>query len=127
MANEKPAVGTIGWIDLTVENADEVKDFYSKVVGWNALPVSMGNYNDFTMMPPDHPDPAAGICHARGTNKDIPSVWMIYIVVENIDESIKACEENGGQVLDGPKTMGDDRYCVINDPSGATVALFEKG
>ncbi|MEZ5359751.1 MAG: VOC family protein [Candidatus Zixiibacteriota bacterium] len=127
MSDTKPAIGTIGWIDLTVENAVEVKDFYSKVVGWSASPISMGDYDDFTMMPPGGSAPAAGICHSRGGNKDIPPVWMLYIIVANIDDSIAACAENGGRLLNGPKTMGNDRYCFIEDPAGVTVALFEKG
>ena len=32
----KPAVGTIGWKDLTVENAERVRDFYMGVAGWTA-------------------------------------------------------------------------------------------
>ena len=30
---EKPEVGSITWFDLTVPDADKVKDFYSKVIG----------------------------------------------------------------------------------------------
>jgi predicted enzyme related to lactoylglutathione lyase len=28
------AVGTIGWIDLTVPDAKSLRDFYSAVTGW---------------------------------------------------------------------------------------------
>ena len=34
--------GKIGWIDMTVENAAELRDFYSAVVGWRHEEVSMG-------------------------------------------------------------------------------------
>ena len=30
---EHPKVGTVAWIDLTVDDAEQVKDFYSLVVG----------------------------------------------------------------------------------------------
>ncbi len=39
-------VGKIGWIDLTTENAEEIRDFYSKVTGWKFNNISMGDYND---------------------------------------------------------------------------------
>jgi predicted enzyme related to lactoylglutathione lyase len=29
-------VGKIGWLDLTVDDADAVRDFYREVVGWKA-------------------------------------------------------------------------------------------
>jgi len=45
-------VGTIGWTDLTVSNAEEIRNFYSDVVGWTSDPVDMGGYNDFNMNAP---------------------------------------------------------------------------
>ncbi len=66
------------------------------------------------------------MCHKQGSNADLPSKWMIYIVVENVEESAASCSELGGKVLVGPKDMGSyGRYCVIEDPAGATAALFE--
>ena len=35
-APPRPPVGTIGWTDLTVPDADGLRDFYSAVVGWGA-------------------------------------------------------------------------------------------
>ncbi|PJA97553.1 MAG: glyoxalase, partial [Ignavibacteriales bacterium CG_4_9_14_3_um_filter_34_10] len=43
---EKENIGSIGWIDLTVNNAEEVRDFYSKVIGWKSENVPMGDYFD---------------------------------------------------------------------------------
>ena len=123
---EKPEIGSITWSDLTVPNAEEVQDFYSKVIGWKSAPVSMGDYNDFNMIAPDSGKTKAGICHKYGSNAEFPSHWMIYITVKSADESSKLCKENGGKVLVGPKEMsGYGRYCVIEDPAGAVCALFE--
>ena len=49
---EKSKVGTIVWRDLTVDNAEEVREFYQKVVGWNASGCDMGNYEDYNMEAP---------------------------------------------------------------------------
>ena len=38
----KPAIGTVGWFDLTVDNAETVRDFYREVAGWNPSEVEMG-------------------------------------------------------------------------------------
>lgn len=123
---ENPKPGTIGWIDLTVENAEQIKGFYSKVVGWEPTAVDMGGYADFNMNQPGTDNPIAGVCHARGTNVGLPAQWMIYIVVENLDFSVETCTELGGALLVEPKGMGGHgRYCVIKDPAGAVVALFE--
>ena len=37
-------IGKIGWIDMTVDNADGLRDFYQMVVGWNVEETSMGEY-----------------------------------------------------------------------------------
>ncbi len=126
MSENKKDIGKIGWIDLTVPDAEKVKEFYSKVAGWKSDPVSMGDYNDYCMIPPDADVPVAGICHAQGVNKDLPPQWMIYITVENLDQSISACKGNGGEIIVDPKKMDDkSRYCIIRDPSGAVAALYE--
>ena len=121
---DKPSIGSIGWIDLTVENADEVRDFYSDVAGWKADNVDMGGYSDYMMSPPGG-DAVSGVCHARGGNADMPAVWMLYIVVEDLDTSIERCKARGGAVVAGPKKMGASRYCVIRDPAGAMAALYQ--
>jgi predicted enzyme related to lactoylglutathione lyase len=123
--SETTKPGAIVWIDQTSKNAEEVKDFYTQVVGWKASPVSLGDYDDYNMMPPDSDNPMAGICHARGVNADLPTGWMMYIQVVDIDQSVADAKELGGKVLVGPKGMGGkSRYCVLEDPAGAVVALF---
>lgn len=123
---KRPVTGTIGWLDLTVSDATAVRDFYSRVVGWSFEPVSMGTYDDYTMIAPDTGEPVSGVCHARGANADLPAQWLVYINVADLDESIRACEALGGALVTGPKTMGGHgRYCVISDPAGAVAALFE--
>ena len=42
MSNKKQEIGTITWTDLTVSNAEEIKDFYEKVTGWKPEPLSIG-------------------------------------------------------------------------------------
>jgi predicted enzyme related to lactoylglutathione lyase len=59
--------GTIGWIDMTVDDAETVRDFYKAVVGWGHENVSMGDYADFSMTTPCG-EAVSGICHARGSN-----------------------------------------------------------
>lgn len=122
--SEKPPVGSVGWFDVTVENADALRDFYVDVAGWTPSPVDMGGYSDYTMARPDG-QPVGGVCHARGTNAGLPPMWLIYIVVADIEASIAACRRHGGEVIAGPKSMGEARYCVIRDPAGAFCGLYQ--
>ena len=120
--------GTIAWTDLTVPDAEGLREFYSRVVGWSSAPVPMGDYSDFNMIPAGREDPVAGICHAQGVNAEFPPVWLIYIVVKDLEESLAACREGGGEILVGPKEMGPgSAYAVIRDPAGAMSALYQVG
>ena len=119
-------IGTIGWLDLTVQNADEISDFYNKVVGWQVLPFAMNDYNDYMMKDPATGDVVSGICHARGSNADLPAQWMVYIYVADLDSSLEKCTQLGGKLLSPVRNYGDDgKYCIIQDPAGAVMALFE--
>ncbi len=123
-----PVPGTIGWCDLTVDDADGVRDFYKAVVGWEHQDVPMkdpsgGDYADYAVGPKGNP--VAGVCHKRGGNAGLPSQWLLYFVVENLDASIDACLKGGGEVIAGPKTMGASRYAVMKDPAGAVSALYQ--
>ena len=67
----KPETGAITWFDLTVERAEQVRDFYSDVVGWKSEPVEMQGYQDYSMLTPEGRG-VAGICHARSANAELP-------------------------------------------------------
>lgn len=121
--DKETTIGSVVWRDLTVENADEIKDFYSKVVGWKASPHSMGDYNDYDISDKDG-NVIAGICNKKGSNSDVPSQWLVYIQVEDVEQSAKDCLELGGKILDGPRKMGSSNFCVIQDPTGAVLGLI---
>ncbi len=125
MGNEtdQPGVGTIAWQDLTVENAEQVRDFYASLVGWTVKPLSMGDYDDYCMNAPGEGKTVAGVCHARGNNANLPPQWLVYITVGDVEVSARRCVELGGKVIDGPRSMGKQRFCVIQDPAGAVAAL----
>ncbi len=118
--------GQVQWVDLTIENAEKIRDFYQAVIGWKPEPVDMDGYEDFNMCAPDEQAPVAGICHARGANRHLPPHWLIYIAVFDLDQSVDLCCKLGGKIISEPTEMGPHgRFCVIQDPAGAFAALFQ--
>lgn len=125
VAEEKPSnIGKVEWMDLTVPDAGYLQKFYTSVVGWSSSDVDMGSYSDFSLNLPGTEDTIAGVCHARQTNANIPSQWLIYVRVKSVAESAEQCKKMGGEVLDGPRRMGGSNFCVIKDPAGAVMALL---
>ena len=123
--NATKGLGSIGWLDLTVEDAKQVRDFYETVVGWKMSEVSQGDYDDYCAAAEDG-TVLAGICHARGPNANMPAQWLLYVTVADLNQSMKECENLGGQILCPERDMGDyGRMCVIKDPAGAVMAIIE--
>ncbi len=123
-----PILGGIGWVDLTVPNAERVRDFYKFVAGWSSSEVDMGEYSDYCMHSPEDGSVVAGVCHARGANASLPAQWLLYIDVADLQQSMQRCVDLGGKVLAGPRASGPHgAFCVIQDPAGAVAALFQRG
>ena len=126
MSASKPKIGSIGWADLTVPNADVVREFYAAVVGWTPNDHDMGGYDDYDMKSPETGETQAGICWARGANANLPPVWMVYITVEDLAASVAKVEEAGGSIVQGVKDLGEyGSFCVVKDPAGAVCSLFQ--
>lgn len=129
LSSRAAPVGRISWLDLTVSDASATRHFYRQVVGWSAQDVEMKDgaerYADYNMLGDDG-KPAAGVCHARGVNTGLPPVWMIYLPVGDLAESLRRVGEEGGKVV---KTMqgkqGKVVYAAIQDPVGALLALTQ--
>jgi len=123
------SVGRIAWLDLTVADAPTTRDFYREVVQWSVQEVDMNDgderYADYNMLGEDG-EPVAGVCHARGINAGLPAVWMIYVPVGDLAESLRRVKENGGEVIQAqPSAAAGHRFAVIRDPVGAHLALMQ--
>jgi hypothetical protein len=115
--------GKPAWHDLTVDDADAVRDFYASVLGMKVQPVDMGGYSDYVLM--NDSGDAIGICHRRGSNANLPPVWLVYFSVPEIDAALERVKAGGGEVVSGPKQAGGTTYAVIRDPAGAYAAIAE--
>lgn len=126
-------MGRILWHDLTVPDADRLRGFYHAVAGWDTRPHPMGEWNDFDVLAPADPsggdetaerETIAGLCHARGSNANVPPVWLMYVQVADARKAAEAALQQGGAVLDGPRAMGGGTFAVIRDPAGAIFAVY---
>lgn len=120
-------VGSIISTDLTIPDADNIKNFYKEVIGWESEDMELsdesGAYADYVMKD-TMGNGVGGVCHARGMNKDLPAQWIVYINVADITESLEKCLQLGGKVLKEQK--GEDGtlyYALIQDPAGAILAV----
>ena len=56
----------------------------------------------------------------------VPSHWLSYINVDDVDASTNKAKELGAQVFVEPTDIPDiGRFSVIKDPTGATLGLYK--
>ena len=127
VASRAASIGHISWLDLTVPNASITCDFYQTVVGWSVHEIEVQetseSYADYQMLNDDG-NATAGVRHARGANLGLPPVWLLYLPVGDIAESLRRVREGGGEIIK-EATGTDDGYdyAVVQDPVGVSLAL----
>lgn len=115
----------IGWLDITVQDATSLRDFYSEVANFETQGIKMGDYEDYVLKADGQG--VAGVCHAKGTNADLPPLWIPYFIVPDLDKSLEALKKRGGELIGGVRGGdGQDRFAVFKDPAGAVAAIYQK-
>jgi predicted enzyme related to lactoylglutathione lyase len=56
----------------------------------------------------------------------LPSHWLSYVSTANVDASVEKAKQLGGTVVAGPfDVMEHGRMAVLQDPTGAAIALWQ--
>ncbi len=122
-ARQKERLGCISWLSLAVPNASSSRDFYHKVIGWNAKSIetheSEGLVAKFEMQIGNETS-AAEICQFGSEHNEIPSVWLIHLPVDDFVESLRRVSQGGGEVI---KEFAEAKYAIVRDPVGVYLAL----
>ena len=123
-----PKQGTFCWTELMTRDAAAAGKFYTELIGWSTLEMPMEGMGTYTMwVPPGSEEPVGGMMQMDGPQfENIPPHWMPYIAVDDIDAVAGNVEKLGGK-LKMPVTPipGIGRFCVLEDPTGAVISLFQ--
>lgn len=126
-ARPPAAIGSIVWHDLMTTDRDRALAFYTALVGWRVQEQDMGppmgvypmlmvgeQYGFGGVVPLD---PAHGM----------PSHWMSYADVDDIDAVCARVGQAGGAVPVPPSPIpGVGRFAVIQDPTGAYLSVVQQ-
>ena len=121
-----PAIGTFCWPELATRDLKAAQAFYGELLGWrpSEVPTSMGSYVIFSIGERQ----TAGLCAQSEEQRQqgIPSNWLSYVSVSSADATVAKAGELGAQILVEPfDVMEEGRMALIQDPSGATFALWQ--
>jgi uncharacterized protein len=116
-----PRIGTFCWDELHTKDQAAAGKFYGSIFGWTGKVA---------------PDDPMKYWHWQNAGKDIggmmdlqvpnvPPHWLAYIAVSDVDASCKKAKDLGAKVVMEPMEIPKTgKFGVIQDPTGAAVALF---
>jgi len=120
--NTESKLGEFHWNELHTTDVVKAKKFYSSLLGWTFSEHRMGTVK-YTMIK------LAGkaIGGMMTIRDDSPTpYWTSYIIVEDMDVTIKQVSNLGGEVLVPSTTVPNmGVFAVISDPTGASIALWQ--
>lgn len=121
--------GTFSWADVMSTDIKKTEDFLTGLFDWALKHEPTPMDVDYTMFYLDNHTVAGGtpiVPEIMPHMKDVPSHWMCYITVDNVDEMAKKTEKLGGKVLMPPMdVMESGRTVTITDPTGAAISLWQ--
>ena len=123
-SQETPAPdGTFVWHDLMSTDPAGSQAFYSKLFGWNYEEITIEGIGNYPMIRVGE-SMIGGVVPLEA--EGVPSHWMGYVSVADVDAAAKTAAESGGQIcVPGTDMPNIGRFAVITDPSGAAVSLWK--
>ena len=128
MAQEQPAtVGTFCWTELMTRDIAAAKKFYADLIGWRMVDENFGGCPYTMFFPRGAKQAVGGMMQMSGPQfEGLPPHWMPYILVADVDERAMRCTQLGGKIKVPPTDIPNiGRFCVIEDPTGAVISLFQ--
>jgi predicted enzyme related to lactoylglutathione lyase len=118
---------TLCWTELTTSDTFTADRFYTALFGWkpkHSAPDSPMPYTEFTVEGADRPS-IGMMAKPPHLPANVPSFWLPYFQVTDVDASVAKATSLGAQVHAGPQDIPDaGRFAVIADPQGAAFAVF---
>ena len=118
--------GTVCWSELMTRDYEAAKAFYAELCGWTYQDME-GMKGKYTIAQLDG-KPVAGIGNSNAMNipEEIPSHWMTYIEVSDIQAAADKVASGGGTVMNGPFDVPSvGQIAIVRDPSGAVIGFVQ--
>jgi predicted enzyme related to lactoylglutathione lyase len=121
------AAGTYQWAELNARGFDRAAAFYREVFSWAPVTRDVPGAPPYTEFQLDGVGLAGGMEMSPMVPAEIPSYWMVYFSVADIDDAFAKVLAAGGREMVAPTAFPGGRFAIVADPQGAMFALHQAG
>ena len=122
-----PPHGSICWTELGTKDVAAAKKFYTEIFGWKVSESKGAGEMDYSEIEIGGRQ-VGGMYQLTEQMGNIPSHWISYISVDDVDKTVEQVTAHGGKIMMPVKEIPHvGRFCVITDPTGAAIALITLG
>lgn len=126
-AHDPQKPGEFCWSELLTTDGEAALRFYGKLTGWEKLGEhDMGPMGKYLLF--GRGEKMVGGVMTKPKDSPMPSAWLHYVTVEDLDAAIARATSKGARSLYAPMEIpGGSRVSALVDPQGAAFALLGPG
>jgi len=118
--------GALVWSELTTRDPKKAEAFYTALFGWtpkHSPPGAPMSYTEFH----NQGKPGVGMMEMPSQMPPaVPSFWMPYFQVTDVDATAAKAKTLGGNTMVGPQDIPNTgRFAVLKDTQGAMFAVYK--
>lgn len=122
-ADAPNSLGGIHWTELHSQDVEADKAWLAATFGYEIGTMPMPDGGTYYLLKTDSESAAGGLMPAM--NPEAPSMWLNWVWVDDVDETLVRVTNNGGQVhapaMDIPNI---GRMAVVADPTGGVFGVI---
>jgi uncharacterized protein len=118
------APGTFAWAELSARGLDRATAFYEAAFGWRPHTSAMPDGSDYVEFQTGDRSIAGAMEMPAMVPSEVPSYWMAYFGVADVDAAFSTALGLGGHEMVAPRDFPGGRFAVLSDPEGAVFGLL---
>jgi uncharacterized protein len=113
------------WVQFLSRDARKAAEFYRTVSGYEIVANTQSNrVSDYVLTSKGYA--RATVRTIRTDDEKVRPIWLPFVRVRNVGESVAKAKELGGKGLIEPKPeLFDGKVALIADPTGAAIGIME--
>jgi predicted enzyme related to lactoylglutathione lyase len=117
--------GSFCWNELATRDVAAAKEFYPKVFGWGVKSNPMPQGGEYIEWQVNGRSIGGGMAMGEMYPPQVPSHWLVYFAVTNIDDTLKRAQELGAKVIMPRMDSPQGPFGILSDPQGAAFAVIQ--